>query len=153
MEALVDKPAEPTLLFPPFAPLYAALDPFVLPLLRVIAGLSMVMHGLVHIGNDMAENAAYFAGEGYEPALFWAWAVTLTELVGGGLLTVGFLTRLAAMPIFIFLVTAVFYHMENGFYWTELGFEYPLMWAGVTLVFVARGGGWLSVDAALGRSI
>jgi putative oxidoreductase len=148
------KPAESetALVFPPLGRVYAGLDAWVLPLLRVLAGVSMVMHGWVHISNDMADNAAYFAGEGYEPALFWAWAVTLTELVGGGLLAIGYLTRLAALPIFIFLLTAVFYHMRNGFYWNEGGFEYPLMWAVVTLVFIVKGGGRASVDALLRKT-
>jgi putative oxidoreductase len=146
------RPSDSALIIPAFTAIYAALDPWTLPLLRFLAGLSMAMHGWVHVNSDMNATAAYFAGEGYVPGLFWAWAVTLTEFVAGPMLAVGFLTRLAALPIFIFLVTAVFYHMKNGFYWDRGGFEYPLMWAAVVLVFLAKGGGRVSVDNLLGRS-
>jgi putative oxidoreductase len=43
--------------------------------------------------------------------------------------------------------------MKNGFYWNDGGLEYPLMWAVVTLVFLVKGGGKLSVDNLLGKSI
>jgi len=141
-----------TLVFPQLGKIYAALDDWTLPLLRFIAGFNMAMHGWVHVNADMTETAAYFSGEGFEPGLLWAYAVTLTEFAGGILLAVGLLTRLAAIPIFLFLATAVSYHMKNGFFWNEGGFEYPLMWAVVTLVFLVKGGGKLSVDNLIGRS-
>jgi DoxX len=94
------KGPEPALIFPALRGVYDGLAAWVLPLLRFIAGFSMAMQGFVHIRADMAQTAAYFASEGYEPGLFWAWAVTLTELVGGVCLAIGFLTRLVAVPIF-----------------------------------------------------
>jgi putative oxidoreductase len=142
----------PNLVFPSLGKVYTALDVWTLPLLRFVAGFNMAMHGWVHINANMAETAAYFSGEGYEPGLFWAYAVTLTEFVGGILLAAGFLTRLAAIPISLFLATAISYHMKNGFFWNEGGFEYPLMWAIVTLVFLVKGGGKLSIDNLLGKS-
>jgi putative oxidoreductase len=42
--------------------------------------------------------------------------------------------------------------MQNGFFWNQGGFEYPLMWATVVLVFLVRGGGKASVDSLLARS-
>ncbi|HYM99760.1 MAG TPA: DoxX family protein [Aestuariivirgaceae bacterium] len=144
--------ANSKLIFPALGQVYAAVDEWTLPLLRLLAGLSMAMHGWVHIRGDMAQTAAYFASEGYAPGLFWAWAVTLTELVGGTCLAIGFLTRLVAVPILVFLITAVFYHMRNGFFWNEGGFEYPLMWAAVVLVFLVKGGGRVSLDSLLGKN-
>jgi putative oxidoreductase len=146
-------PAKPRLFIPALGQVYAALDEWTLALLRFLAGLSMFMHGLIHISSDMAQTASFFEGEGYLPGLFWAWAVTLTEFAGGLCLAVGFLTRLVAVPIFLFLITAVFYHMKNGFYWDQGGFEYPLMWAAVVLVFLVRGGGKASVDGLIGTTL
>ena len=42
-------------------------------------------------------------------------------------------------------------HWPNGFFWTDKGFEYPLMWGIVALAFVILGGGRYSVDALIGR--
>ncbi len=39
----------------------------------------------------------------------------------------------------------------KGFLWSNGGWEYPAMWAALALVFVIRGGGFLSVDRAIGR--
>jgi putative oxidoreductase len=144
--------ANSKLIFPALGQVYAAVEEWTLPLLRLLAGLSMAMHGWVHIRGDMVQTAAYFAGEGYVPGLFWAWAVTLTEFVGGICLAIGFLTRPVAVPILVFLITAVFYHMRNGFFWNEGGFEYPLMWAAVVLVFLVKGGGRASVDSLLRKN-
>ena len=141
-----------SLVFPSLGKVYSALDDWTLPLLRFVAGFNMAMHGWVHVNADTAETAAYFSGEGYEPGLFWAYAVTLTEFAGGIMLAAGFLTRIAAIPILLFLATAVSYHMQNGFYWNDGGLEYPLMWAVVTLVFLVKGGGKLSIDHMLGKS-
>jgi putative oxidoreductase len=41
--------------------------------------------------------------------------------------------------------------MPNGFFWTNKGFEYPLMWGIAALFFLIRGGGAYSVDRAIGR--
>lgn len=139
--------------FPELERMYDAVGPWTLSLLRFLAGSSMAMHGWVHINADMADTAAYFEGEGFSPGLFWAWAVTLTELIGGMCLALGLATRLAAVPILLFLITAVFYHSKNGFYWDQGGFEYPLMWAAVVLVFVIKGGGKASVDQLIGRAL
>lgn len=148
---MADRTQSP-LILPVLGRVYAALDDWPLPLLRLIAGLSMVMHGWVHITGDMTQTAAYFESEGYVPGLFWAWAVTLTEFFGGVMLAIGFLTRLAALPILIFLLTAVFYHMKNGFYWDQGGFEYPLMWAAVAFLFLVKGGGRASIDSLMAKS-
>ena len=60
---------------------------------------------------------------------------------------------LAAIPVLVFLVVAIGFHAANGFYWNELGFEYPLFWALVVLHFMARGGGPYSLDRVIGREV
>jgi putative oxidoreductase len=147
----MDKSSETRLIIPQLGPIYQSVGPWTLPLLRFLAGLSMAMHGWIHVNANMNDTAAFFEGEGFSPGLFWAWAVTLTEFVGGICLAIGLATRVAAIPIFIFLLTAVRYHTKNGFYWDQGGFEYPLMWAAVVLVFLVKGGGKASVDQLIGR--
>ena len=149
----MNKFSETRLIVPQLGRIYQIAGPWALSLLRFLAGFSMAMHGWVHINADMNDTAAYFEGEGFVPGLFWAWAVTLTEFVGGICLAIGLATRLVAIPIFIFLLTAVSYHSKNGFYWDRGGLEYPLMWAAVVLVFLVHGGGKASADQLIGRSL
>jgi putative oxidoreductase len=141
----------PRLLVPALGKLYRALLPLTEVLVRVIAGVSLVAHGYPKLFVNPAGNAAFFEQAGFTPGLFWAIVVGVTETVGGLCLAGGFLTRLVCVPILIFLLTAVSYHWQFGFYWNARGFEYPLFWSAVTLHFLARGGGPYSLDARLGR--
>ena len=40
-----------------------------------------------------------------------------------------------------------------GFFWTDGGYEYPLLWGIAALTFAIRGGGRYSLDALIGREI
>lgn len=136
----------------PLAPVYAAAEPYALPLLRVVTGLWLLPHGLPKIGN-FGGTAEFLSGLGYYPGWFWALIVILTETVLAVMLAAGFLTRLAAAIIFIHLLNVVAFHWKNGFVWSDGGWEYPGLWAVAVLVFLVRGGGHLSVDRAIGREI
>jgi putative oxidoreductase len=143
----------PRLLIPALQGVYRTLTPFTEPLIRIVAGLSLAAHGYPKLFGNTAAVAGFLAKAGFEPGMFWAIALGLTEFVGGLCLAFGLLTRLVAVPILVFLVTAVAYHRQFGFYWDIRGFEYPLFWAIVVLHFLVRGGGPWSIDSRLGREI
>lgn len=143
----------PRLVVPALGPLYAALAPWTVALVRLAAGLSLAAHGYPKLFGDVARSAAFFDQAGYAPGLFWNYAVGTTEFVGGLCLAAGFLTRPVAVPILVFLGTAVTFHWPKGFYWNLGGFEYPLLWALVVLHFLVHGGGRFSLDAATGREV
>ena len=138
------------LIVPALGRFYRAVAPVTEALIRVVAGLSLFAHGYPKFF-ALEQNAAFFEKAGYLPPQFWAIAVGLTETVGGACLALGFLTRLVSVPILIFLITAVTYHWQFGFYWNQRGFEYPLFWAIVVLHFLIHGGGYWSLDRRLGR--
>lgn len=140
------------LIFPPLAGVYRTFAPFTELLIRLAAGLSLVPHGYPKLLNP-AGTAGFLTKAGYEPGMLWAILLGLTETVGGILLAIGFLTRLASVPILIFLIVAITFHSSNGFLWNNLGFEYPLFWAIVVFHFLINGGGRYSVDALLGREV
>ena len=143
----------PRLLVPALGRVYRALAPITELLIRIFAGLSLVMHGYPKLFGGTAANAAFFEQAGFRPGLFWAIVVGLTETLGGLCLAAGLLTRLVCVLILVFLATAVTYHWQFGFYWNQRGFEYPLIWTIVVLHFLVRGGGPCSIDAKLGREI
>src|SRR5438309_313443 len=116
----------PRLLIPALGGLYRTLTPVTELAVRIVAGLSLVMHGYPKLFGATAANAAFFEQAGFRPGMVWAIVVGLTETVGGLCLAAGFLTRLVAAPILIFLLTAITYHWQFGFYWNARGFEYPL---------------------------
>jgi putative oxidoreductase len=142
---------------PAFSPLYDGLSDIAWLSLQVTVGASLIPHGMQKLfmafnGPGVEKFAAGLAGQGFPAPTLMAWLVALTEFVGGTLLAIGLLTRPAALAVFIFMMVAVFAaHMPNGFFWTNKGFEYPLMWGIAALFFLIRGGGAYSVDRAIGR--
>lgn len=148
----------PRLVVPALGGLYAALSRLTWPMLRVTTGLLLVPHGAQKLfgafgGYGIAGTGQFLESVGYTPGWLWALLIGLVELVGGLLLAAGFLTRLAAAAITVFMANAILFHLPNGFFWTNGGFEYPLLWTVAALAFVIRGGGELSVDRSLGREI
>jgi putative oxidoreductase len=128
------------------------------PLIRVTAGVLLVPHGAQKLfgwfGGYGLEGTGGFLSDqlGLEPGVLWALLVGGVEFFGGLFLALGLLTRPVAAAIAIVMAVAVFrVHLGNGFFWTNGGYEYPLMWGLVALAFVLRGGGPISIDARIGR--
>ncbi len=145
-------------LIPALGSLYAALDLYSWPLVRIATGLFFVPHGMQKLfgawGGNIAATAAGFARQGLEPALFWAYYIGCLEFFGGLLLTIGLLTRpVAALFVGFMFVAAFHVTIQRGWFWTGGGMEVPLYLMLICLALVIRGGGALSVDSALSREI
>ena len=137
--------------------LLTALAPVVEVLLRAVVGLALVPHGLrMTFGffpnsglkvRNLTMLAAQLDGDGYRPGRLWAPAIALTELVAGPLLALGLFTRLAAVPIAIFLAVSCWerWH-KGGWFWNTQGVEYTLMWTVAAAYFLVHGGGVWSLD-------
>jgi putative oxidoreductase len=148
----------PRLVVPALGGIYAKLSGLAWPLLRVTTGLLLVPHGAQKLfgafgGYGIAGTGQFLESVGYAPGWLWALLIGLVEFVGGLMLAAGLATRLVAAAVALFMANAVLFHLPNGFFWSNGGFEYPLLWAVAALIFVIRGGGELSVDKRLGREI
>lgn len=126
-------------------------------LVRVASGLILVPHGAQKLfgvfgGHGLAGTAQFFEQSlGLYPGLLFAGVAGLTEFVGGLFLALGLLTRLSAAAVTALMAYAAFgVHLGNGFFWTNGGLEYPLLWGLVALALVIRGGGDLSLDRRIG---
>jgi putative oxidoreductase len=153
-----DKPPPgATLVFPFMAPIYRFGSCISWPMVRIIAGANLVPHGANKLfgwwGGSMEGTAQGFANLGLEPALSLAYLVAFTEFFGGILIVIGLFTRFAAAAATIFLFMAVYVHLSDGFWWTQHGYEYAMLWGVVTLAIFFRGGGALSVDGRLGKEL
>jgi putative oxidoreductase len=143
---------------PAFTGIYSAFQPFALPALRIVMGLTLVPHGCQKLfgwfgGAGFEKFTEIFDKIGWHPAVFWVTLVALTETLGGLMLAFGFLTRFASAAILIFMINAIWQTSAKGFFWAQGGLEYPLIIGMVALVFLIRGGGNYSVDQALGREL
>jgi len=84
------------------------------------------------------------------PAWLWLAAAALSELLGGLLVGIGFLTRVGAFFIACVMLTAIVgVHLPGGFFAANRGYEYPLALLGMALALLISGAGQASVDRAL----
>ncbi|HSB26738.1 MAG TPA: DoxX family protein [Pyrinomonadaceae bacterium] len=85
-----------------------------------------------------------------KPAWFWLGAAALSELVGGLLVGLGFLTRVGAFFISCVMLTAIAgVHWPYGLFSGNRGYEFPLILLASALALLVSGGGQASVDRAL----
>ncbi len=148
----------PRYVMPGLAGIYAALDTYAWPLVRVATGLFFVPHGMQKLfgfwGGNLARTAEGFAKLGLTPRMFWASYIGSLELFGGLLLAIGLLTRPIAALFVGFMAVAAFYvTIHHGYFWTGGGMEVALYLMLVCLAILVHGGGAWSVDRLLGREI
>ena len=148
------------LIYPQLGALYHALAPVAEALLRVMVGLALVPHALRNTFNCFPSTgqplrsvralADYMDKQGYHPGIVWAPALSLTQFICGPLLALGLFTRLAAVPIVLFLLVSNVERWRVGrYFWNQLGLEYTLMWTLAALYFLTHGGGSYSLDGLI----
>lgn len=115
---------------------------FSILLLRVVYGGLFTYHGFTKV-LSFGEHQKYFPdvlGIGTRQSLS---LVIFAELVCGAMVTLGFLTRVSVIPIFIAMATAFFVaHTNDPFAAKELSFLFLLL----SLVVFTSGSGKLSLD-------
>lgn len=139
------------LIIPAFGGLYKGLHDFAELALRVVLGVNLIPHGAQKLFGGYAGTAEFLASIGFVPGGFWAAMIIFVEFFGGIALVIGLLTRPFALAVLVFMAVAVGFHWGNGFFWSDGGWEYPLMWAVLAFYFVVRGGGVYSADRLIGR--
>ena len=150
------------LILPALGHIYQTFAPWTEAALRVIVGLALVPHGLrMTFGlfpntglpvRNLAMLSAQLDRDGYRPGNLWAPLIALTQLVAGPMLALGLFTRVAAVPIVIFLVVSNFERWRvGGYFWNKTGLEYTLMWTVAAFYFLVHGGGSISLDHLLIR--
>jgi putative oxidoreductase len=125
---------------------------------RVLLSAIFLLSGFAKLTDPMG-TAAYMTGAGIPNAQTLAIVVGLAEVLGGVAVLSGFLTRLGALGLFIYLIpTTLLFH---GF-WQFEGVEMKVQMAsfmknlaimGGLLLLVAHGPGRNSVDAKLRRPL
>lgn len=138
------------LIVPQVAPLYAGGHEAVETLLRVVAGLLLVIHGYGKIVNPFGA-AGMVESLGFYPGVFWSPLLAATEFFGGILVAIGLFTRPAAFAAAIVLLVTVYFH---GIVKAEGlgGAEKSILWTAIFLFFAVRGGNRHSLDARLKKT-
>ncbi|MGD1913412.1 MAG: DoxX family protein [Rivularia sp. (in: cyanobacteria)] len=117
---------------------------------RVLAGLLMIHNGLDKLADvqGFADNVVTFIGLPYP--VFLTYCAAYIEIVGAILLSVGLLTRLSALSLFLTMLVAIYFHLKgDGLQIPPL--ETASLYALFYLLFLLNGAGNFSLDALLAK--
>jgi putative oxidoreductase len=121
--------------------------------MRFVTGAILVPHGVVKVmSGDIARFSGSIGGKGIPAATLLAYLVFFTESVAAACLAIGLFTRIAAAMVGIQMFVIVFmFQWQYGYFWTNRGYEFALMWALLCVAIFFRGGGRYSVDHIIGK--
>ena len=115
-------------------------------IIRIITGLLLVYHGLeIFESAQMQEYASWDSIKSMPYPAFWAYLGKGAELVGGILLTIGFMTRPAAILIALIMLFICF-KIGNGKFWYDV--QHPFLFVLLSMIFFFTGPGKWSVDSS-----
>ena len=141
------------LIVPGMAGFYRRLAPYSYALMRFVTGAILVPHGINKVFySTIARYTASIGGKGIPFSEVLAYLVFFTESVGAICLAIGLFTRVAAAMVGIQMLVIVFlFQWQYGYFWTNRGYEFALLWALLCIGIFFRGGGRYSVDYYIGK--
>jgi putative oxidoreductase len=144
---------ETKLVFPTLAGLYESCAPYSYAIMRFATGAILVPHGVNKILNTpIAKFAPNIAAKGLPFPEALAYLTYFAESVAAVCLAIGLFTRLAAAMIGIeMIVIVILFQWQFGYFWTNRGYEFALLWALLCIAIFFKGGGRYSVDQLIGR--
>jgi putative oxidoreductase len=141
----------PKLIVPQLKEFYASVDALWYPMIRIVTGAILFMHGWAKLKVGVVGVTGYFAKNGFEPAVFFAYSAIFLETVGALCVVVGLFTRFFAAALAIELGVAMFaVHFSKGFNASQGGYEYVLLLGVIMFAVALRGGGPYSLDHKIG---
>jgi putative oxidoreductase len=144
---------EPKLIFPALGGLYRRFSPFSYAFMRFATGAVLVPHGIQKILSvPVSKFAANIAAKGLPFAEGLTYLTYFTESVAAACLAIGLFTRIAAAMVGIQMLVIVFvFQWQFGYFWTNRGYEYPLLWLLLCTAIFFKGGGRYSLDRLIGK--
>ena len=133
--------------------------------LRLIVGIGFMQHGYARLVHGPDKWIGILHAIGVPLPFLLGWATILVEVMGGALIFVGALVPLAAGPMIIVLLVAIFMvHLPNGFssiklqsfdaagaHFGQPGYETDLLYLAGIIALCFGGAGPFSVDGVLNR--
>jgi putative oxidoreductase len=131
--------------------------------LRLIVGLGFIEHGYAKLSHGPAGFIAILHAIGMPYAHLLGWATIIVEIVGGICVLLGAVVPLAAAPMIVVLLVAIFtVHLPNGFssikllsydtagaHFGQPGYETDLLYAAGLIALCIGGAGPFSLDRYL----
>ena len=140
------------LIIPALGKFYRTFSPYSYALMRFATGAVLLPHGVQKVFFLTIERYTdVIAGKGLPFPLLLAYLTFFAESVAASCLALGLFTRIAAAMIGIeMFVIIVVFQWQFGYFWTNRGYEYALLWFLLCVAIFFRGGGRYSVDRLIG---
>src|SRR2546423_2035419 len=125
-------------------------------LVRVVIGVIMAAHGAQKLlgwfgGYGLRGTGQFFEQLGFQPGPAFAAAASISEIVSGLLVALGFLGPVGpALMISVMIVAAMTVHWEHGLFAANNGIELPLLYGITAFGLALTGFGQYSLDNWLG---
>jgi len=117
--------------------------------LRVVLGVIMIAHGYGKVFGGLHKHAEFVASLGIPG--WMAYLSAGAEFLGGILLVIGLITRIAAVAVCINMLVAIFkVHLHNGLL-GQAGYQFPLALAAMAFAIIFTGAGPISLDWVFSR--
>jgi putative oxidoreductase len=129
------------------------MSPYAYAFMRFATGVVLLPHGIQKIlFLSIDRYTQIIAAKGLPFPQLLAYLTFFTESVAAACLAIGLFTRVAAAMIAIEMIVIVFiFQWSFGYFWTNRGYEYALLWALLCIAIFFRGGGRFSVDRLIGK--
>jgi len=120
---------------------------------RLVTGAIFIGHGLPKFGigggHGLEGTAGMLEGMGIPLPMLAAILLASSEVIGGAMLIIGFMTRLAAATqVFAMLVAVFMVHFSNGFA-GQGGYQWALLLTACAFALMIDGAGRYSVDGKM----
>lgn len=150
----MDDSIEPQkLIFPGLAGLYQRYSQYAYAFVRFSAGAVLFPHGVQKVlFLSINQYVQTIGSKGLPMPTVLAYLTFFAESVGAACLALGLFTRIAALMIWIEMsVIILVFNWQFGYFWTNRGVEYALLWWLLCLAIFFRGGGRYSLDRLIGK--
>ncbi len=129
----------------------SALSSFIL---RVPLGIVFAAHGAQKLfgwfgGYGLEGTGQWMASIGFTPGYLMALLAGSAEFFGGLALLLGLLTRPAALATAFTMLMAISFHLDNGLFAANNGYEYALILFIASVTLLLQGAGRFSMDQLL----
>jgi putative oxidoreductase len=143
------------LYIPGLAGLYELGAPYAYDFMRFAAGAVLAPHGIQKLLHQpISRYIETIGGKGLPFAELLAYLTYFTESVAAICLAIGLFTRAAAVMIWIEMAVIITVFLwPNGYFWTNRGIEFALLWLLLCTAIIFRGSGRWSVDHLIGKEI
>ena len=149
----MDNAGGPRLIFPRLGGFYRSFSPYSYALMRFATGAILLPHGIQKLFFvPVARVASGIAAKGLPFPEMLAYLTYFSESVAAACLALGLFTRVAAVTIGIqMLVIVCIFQWQFGYFWTNRGYEFALLWLLLCIGIFFKGGGRYSIDRLIGR--